>query len=258
MVTLCLVFLAPLLVLALGSLQRPLQPPPDGLDLWPDPAEWSNYSAVGGFLPLGRQLLNSVLLVVVAVPVTVVVSSMAGLAIVTSRGPVRRLLVGLTLLMMIVPSAALWVPRVVLLRSLWLTDTPVTVALLALAGTSPFYVLLFALAFSRIPTAVLEAAVLEGLSPYAVWRRIAFPLVRPAAVAVAALSFLYYWSTFMDPLTLVSSPRHWPIALGLRALSEMEAVLYPIYLAAAVLVTAPALLVFLLGQRSFFASLERS
>jgi multiple sugar transport system permease protein len=77
-------------------------------------------------------------------------------------------------------------------------------------------------------------------------------------VAVSALAFLYYWSTFMDPLTLVSSPRNWPVALGLRGLSEMEAALYPIYLAAAVLVTAPALLAFLVAQRSFFSSVERS
>ena len=75
-------------------------------------------------------------------------------------------------------------------------------------------------------------------------------------VAVAALSFLYYWSTFMDPLTLVSSPDTWPLALGLRGLADMEAALYPVYLAAAVLVTAPAMLVFAAAQRSFFSSVE--
>jgi multiple sugar transport system permease protein len=252
------VFLAPLAVMVLGSLQRPLQPPPDGLDLWPDPAQWSNYSTVPSLLPLGRLLVNSLLLVAVAVPLTVVVTSMAGLAIVTARGRARRWLLGVSVLMLLVPAAALWVPRVVLLRDLGLADTRFTVALLALAGTTPFYVLLFALAYSRIPAALLEAATLEGLGPYAVWRRIALPLARPAAVAVAALSGLYYWSTFMDPLTLVSSPANWPVALGLRGLSEMEAALYPIYLAAAVIVTAPALLAFGLGQRSFFSSASAS
>ncbi len=258
MIALSAVFLAPLVVMVLGSLQRPLQPPPNGLDLWPDPAEWANYATVSRFMPLGRLLLNSLLLVVVAVPVTVVVTSMAGLAIVTARGRLRRLLIGVSVLMLLIPAAALWVPRVVLLRGLGLADTPVTVALLALAGTTPFYVLLFALAYSRIPATLLEAATLEGLSPLAVWRRVALPLARPAAVAVAALSGLYYWSTFMDPLTLVSSPGNWPVALGLRNLSEMEAALYPIHLAAAVLVTAPALLAFGLAQRSFFSSVERS
>jgi multiple sugar transport system permease protein len=257
-IALSAVFLAPLVVMVLGSLQRPLQPPPNGLDLWPDTAEWSNYATVARFMPLGRLLLNSLLLVVVAVPVTVVVTSLAGLAIVTARGLLRSWLLGVSVFMLLVPAAALWVPRVVLLRGLGLADTPVTVALLALAGTTPFYVLLFALAYSRIPASLLEAATLEGLSPYAVWRRIALPLARPAAVAVAALSGLYYWSTVMDPLTLVSSPGNWPVALGLRNLSEMEAALYPIYLAAAVLVTAPALLAFGLAQRSFFSSVERS
>ncbi|MGW5049508.1 ABC transporter permease subunit [Actinokineospora sp. NPDC004072] len=251
-------FLAPLAVMVLGSLQRPLQAPPDGLDLWPDPAEWSNYAVVPRFLPLGPLLLNSLLLVVVAVPVTVVVTSMAGLAIATARGRARRWLVGISVVMLLVPAAALWVPRVVLLRGAGLADTPLTVALLALAGTTPFYVLLFALACSRIPAHLVEAAALEGMSPLAVWWRVALPMTRPAVVAVAALSGLYYWSTFMDPLTLVSSPANWPVALGLRGLSEMEAALYPIYLAAAVVVTAPALLAFGIGQRSFFSSVGRS
>ena len=258
MIALSAGFLAPLVVLVLGSLQRPLQPPPNGLDLWPDPAEWANYATVPRFVPLARLMLNSLLLVVVAVPVTVVVTSMAGLAIVTARGRPRRWLIGVSVLMLLVPAAALWVPRVVLLRGVGLADTPLTVALLALAGTTPFYVLLFALAYSRIPASLLEAATLEGLSPYAVWRRVALPLARPAAVAVAALSGLYYWSTFMDPLTLVSSPGNWPVALGLRSLSEVEAALYPIYLAAAVLVSAPALLAFGIAQRSFFSSVERA
>lgn len=257
MAALCVLFLAPLVVMVLGSLQRPLQPPPDGLDLWPDPVTWSNYSVVGQFMPLGRLLLNSLLLVVVAVPVTVVVTSMAGLAIVTARGRMRAFLIGLSVLMMLIPASALWVPRVVVLRSLGLTDTPLSVALLALAGTTPFYVLLFALAYTRIPSTVLEAAELEGMSPYAVWRRVALPLARPAVVAVATLAFVYYWSTFMDPLTLVASPRHWPVSLGLRNLAEMEAALYPIYLAGAVIVTAPAVLVFLVGQRAFFASVVK-
>ncbi|WP_198942743.1 carbohydrate ABC transporter permease [Actinophytocola xanthii] len=257
MIALSVVFLAPLAVMVLGSLQRPLQPPPNGLDLWPDPAEWANYPAVARFMPLGGLLLNSLLLVVLAVPVTVAVTSMAGLAIVTARGTARRLLVGVSVLTLLVPAATLWVPRVVLLRGVGLADTPFTVALLALAGTTPFYVLLFALAYSRIPRSLLEAATLEGMSPFAVWRRVALPLARPAAVAVAALAGLYYWSTFMDPLTLVSSPGNWPAALGLRTLSEMEVALYPIYLAAAVLVTAPALLAFGVAQRSFFSSVER-
>lgn len=255
---LAVVFLAPLAVLVLGSLQRPLQPPPDGLDLWPDSAEWANYAAVPAFMPLWPLMLNSLLLVVVAVPVTVVVASMAGLATATARGAAQRLLIGASVLMLLVPAAALWVPRVVLLRGLGLTDTPLTVALLSLAGTTPFYVLLFALACTRIPGSLLEAAALEGMSPLAVWWRVALPLTRPAVVAVAALSGLFYWSAFMDPLTLVSSPAHWPVALGLRGLAEMEAALYPIYLAAAVVVTAPALLAFAIGQRSFFASVERS
>ncbi|MGL5852705.1 MAG: carbohydrate ABC transporter permease [Phycicoccus sp.] len=249
-------FLAPLVVLVLGSLQRPLQPPPDGLDLWPDPADTTSYRSLTAFLPLGRLLGNSAVLVGVAVPLTVVVTSMAGLAVIAAGSLVRRLLVGLAVATLLVPVAALWVPRVVVLRQLGLADTQLTVSLLAVAGTSPFYVLLFALVYARIPAGVLEAAALEGLGPLRTWWQVALPLARPAVVAVGALSFVYYWSTFMDPLTLVSSPERWPLALGLRGLGEIETALYPVYLAGAVVATLPPLLVFGLAQRSFFATVE--
>ncbi|MGL4176332.1 MAG: hypothetical protein ACRCSN_09660, partial [Dermatophilaceae bacterium] len=84
MVSLTVLFLAPLVVLVLGSLQRPLQPPPDGLDLWPDPPDPTSYRSLTAFLPLGRLLANSAVLVVVAVPLTVIVTSMAGLAVVAA------------------------------------------------------------------------------------------------------------------------------------------------------------------------------
>ncbi|MGL5819972.1 MAG: carbohydrate ABC transporter permease [Phycicoccus sp.] len=256
MASLTVLFLVPLVVLVLGSLQRPLQPPPDGLDLWPDPPDITSYRSLTAFLPLGRPVLNSVVLVGVAVPLTVVVTSMAGLAVVMASRRARRLLLALAMVTLLVPVTALWVPRAVVLRELGLADTGLTVSLLALAGTSPFYVLLFALVYARIPAGVLEAAALEGLGPLRTWWQVALPLARPAVVAVGALSFVYYWSTFMDPLTLVSSPEKWPLALGLRGLGELETALYPIYLAGAVVATLPALLVFAVAQRSYFAAVE--
>ncbi len=143
-------------------------------------------------------------------------------------------------------------PRFVMFRWLGLLDTLWPVIAPALMATTPFYVLLFALAYSRIPATLFEAARLEGLSPFAIWRKVAWPLAVPAAFAVAVLAFAWHWANFIDPLLYVSSPEKLTVSVGLRALQTLEPTNHPILLAASVMVTAPPVVAFLAAQRSFF------
>jgi multiple sugar transport system permease protein len=244
------VFTAPIAVMALGSLRRPGRPPPDGLELLPEQATTGNYATAVRMGDLAGQLGNSLLIVAVAVPATVLVASWAGFAIATARRRTRRALVLVALVALMVPPAALWVPRVVFLEWLGLTDHTIVVALPAVAATSPFYVLVFAFAYSRIPRALIEVAVLENLSAVRRWW-LMFPPARPAAFAAAMLAFVTYWSTVIDPLLLLPSPERWPLSLGLWSLSSLDPPMYPIFLAGAVLATLPPVVVFLLAQRAF-------
>jgi multiple sugar transport system permease protein len=243
-------FVAPLVVMVLGSLRRPGRPP-DGFALVPDQVRTANYTTAIRMGDLAGQLGDSLLIIAVAVPVTVLVASWAGFAIVTARRARRPLMV-VTLVALMVPPVALWVPRVVLLERLGLTDHTLVVALPAIAATTPFHVLVFAFAYSRIPRGQIEAAELEGLSAARAWL-LTFPQARPAAFAVAMLAFASYWSTVMDPLLLLPSPERWPLSLGLWSLSSLDPPMYPVFLAGAVLATLPPTLVFLLAQRAFLS-----
>jgi len=249
---LAVVLAGPVLLLLLGSLHRPGLPPPDGVDVWPGDPRWRNLRDSFSLVPLARQLLNSVLVVTVAVPVTVLVASLAGFAMVTAGRRTRVALVAVSLAALAVPAAALWVPHVVMLERLGLTDRTVVVALPALMGTSPFLVLLFALAYSRIPRSLLDAARLEGLTPLRIWRTVALPLTRPAAFAVAMLAFVFHWSNVVEPLLLLSREETWPVALGVRSLSTLEPTLYPLFLSGALVATVPPVLAFVLAQRALF------
>jgi len=150
-----------------------------------------------------------------------------------------------------VPVTALWVTRFAIFRTLGLTDTLVPLIAPALLGTSPFYVLVFALAFAQLPPELVEAAKAEGASPWQAWRRVAMPLVRPVTAAVAALSFIVTWSNFLDPLVYVSSRDLFTLPLALRSLSLLDISDHPLFLAGAVLATVPVLAVLSIAQRGF-------
>jgi len=245
-------FVTPMALMVLGSLRSPLLPPAAGLDVWPDDPRWSNYDSVGSFLDWPTYLLNSAAVVSVAVPVTVLVSSAAGFLLRFGSTKTRWWVGAACALGLLVPASALWIPRVVLIRSIGLADHTLSIVPSIVAATAPFGVLLFFLAYARLPPAWFDVAATEGLSSLRTWWRIALPAARGASFALALITFVYAWSDFIDPLTLVSSPQRWPLALGLRSLADSEATLYPIYLAAAVLATAPAALVFLVTRRAIF------
>jgi multiple sugar transport system permease protein len=249
---LCALFLVPLAYMIAGSLRTPGLPPPDGIELLPSPLSWSNYRTVFDFVPLWSFFRNSLIVVAVAVPITVLIASWAGFSIARARGAHRARLILLSVIALMVPISALWVPRFVMFRWQGLVDTLVPLMAPSIMATTPFYVLVFALVYSRVPKELYEAAVLEGMSPLTVWRTVAWPLGKPAAFAVAVLAFVFHWSNFVDPLLYLSSESSFTVPLGLRALQTLEPTNHPILLAASVIATAPAVIAFLVAQRAFF------
>lgn len=248
----CGLFVLPLVFMVMGSLRTPGLPPPDGFEWLPNPQRWLNYRDVQGFVDIWAYMKNSVIVVLIAVPLTVLIASLAGFAIATATPRVQRLLIVVSLIALMVPVGALWIPRFVLFKWLGLTDTLVPLIAPALMGTTPFYVLVFALVYARIPKSLFEAARLEGMAPMSIWRRVAFPLGKPAAFAVGVLALAWHWANFIDPLIFLTSEEHYTLPLGLRALQSLEATNHPILLAGAVLATLPPVLAFLLVQRTFF------
>jgi multiple sugar transport system permease protein len=247
-----IVFITPLFFMVAGALRRPGLAPPDGFEWIPQVRTWSNYSFANDIVPLGDYAVNSLLVVMVAVPVTVLIASWAGFAIATAEPATRKRLVVISVLALMVPLSALWVARAALYDFAGIIDTPLALIAPAMMATTPFYVLIFALAYGRVPRRIYEAAELDGLSPLQIWWRVAWPLAKPAAFAVAVLAFAWHWSNFTDALLYISTEERSTLPLGLRDLHSLEPTNHPILLAGAVLVTLPAVLAFLSAQRAFF------
>ncbi len=248
---------APALLMVTGSLRDISLPTPQGLDLLPNPLAWSNYPRTFELVDIPRYALNSLLVAAISVPLSVLVASWAGFAI--SRLPRRIAAVAMiiTLAALMVPTTALLVPRFTMFRAASLTGTYVPLIAPALIGMSPFYVLIYLRAFRRIPEELFDAARLEGLSPFATWRRIAMPLTKPATMAVAMLSFTVSWSNFLDPLVYLYDERTFTLPVGLRPLAVVLPQQFPLMLAGAAAATVPPLLVFLLLQRYLFREVHR-
>jgi multiple sugar transport system permease protein len=245
------VFALPLVFMVSGSLREPGLPPPRTPELLPDPLGLGGYGRAFDLVDLGRYTVNSLAVAALVVPLSVLVASLAGFALLRLSRRTATALVAVSLVALMVPATALLVPRFALFRELGLTDTWAPLVAPALLGTSPLYVLVFAWAFRRLPPELYDACRLEGMTPLAVWRRVAMPLVKPVTVGVGVLAFVVSWGNFLDPLVYLYDPDLYTLPLGLRALAELDRTDMPVLLAGCVVATAPVIAVFLVAQRWF-------
>jgi multiple sugar transport system permease protein len=250
------VFLLPLVWTVSASLRQPGLPPPRTVEWIPSSIALDNYARMMELVPMGRYLLNSLIVVAAAVPLTLLVASLAGFAMSQLERRSRRALVVLSIGVLMVPVTALWLTRFLLLRAVGLVDSLAALMVPALMGSSPLFVLLFFWTFRRVPSELFESARLEGAGPVSVWRRVAMPLAVPTTVAVSVLTFLLYWSDFIGPLLYLKSPDLYTLPVGVRHLQQLDRSDWPLLMAASVLLAVPALAMFSVAQR-FFISDDR-
>ncbi|WP_370327369.1 carbohydrate ABC transporter permease [Euzebya sp.] len=244
-------FALPIALLVLGSLRAAGAPPPAGLELVPRGASLDAYGRLADLLPLGTYLRNSVVVVVLAVPLTVVVAALAGFGIRLLEGRAKVVAVAASVVVMLVPTSALWATRFEVYASAGLIGSLLPLVAPALMGTTPLLVLIYAWAFGAVDDAQLHAARLEGASTLATWSRIALPQVRTATLAVSVLAFTAHWGNFIDALLYIRGQENFTLPLGLNTLKVLRPTEFPLLLAGAVVFTLPSIGVFLAAHRIF-------
>lgn len=244
-------FILPLVWMASASLRQPGLPPPRTVEWWPEPFAWSNYSRIFEMLPMGRYLFNSLLVAGVAVPITLVTASLAGFAMSQVNRRWRENLLGLSVVLLVVPTVAVWVARFILFRTLGLFNSYAALLAPTVMGSSPLFVLLFFWSFRRIPRELYDAARMDGAGPLEIWWRVALPLSSATMIVVGILTFLLYWGDFTTPLFYLKSQTLYTLPVGLRQLQELDRTNWPLLLAGSMVMTLPSVLLFGIVQRFF-------
>jgi multiple sugar transport system permease protein len=244
-------FLAPIGFMFTTSLRQIGVPLSRQLEWFPQSPSWDNYPVALDLARMGQSALNSAFVVVLAVPLTILVASLAGFAMSQLPQGTRLILTLVSFAVLMTPVTAVWLPRFVLFKEAGLLDSRLALVVPALGGTSPFFVLLFLWTFLRIPNEIYESARLDGAGALRVWTGIAMPLARPTIVAVGMLAFVSYWGNFIDPLLYLRSPEKMTLPYSLQILHQLDSTNWPLLMAGAVLVTAPVVLVFAVAQRSY-------
>jgi len=219
---------------------------------FPTSFQFSNYINLFTQTDVPKYLLNSVLIVVPSIIGQVLASSFAGYALARLRAPGKRFMFIAVLATMMIPYEATIIPTFVMFRYLHWINTlwPIIVPQFFGSGYTIFLMRQFIL---QIPTEYDEAARLDGLGYFGIWRRIIVPLSMPAMATVGIFTFTAQWSSFLSPLIFINDPDKYPLALGIYAMTQTSNVgqtpPWNIIMAAGMILTVPMVMVYFFGQR---------
>lgn len=193
--------------------------------------------------------LNSLIVTCLVTVGAVFTSSLAAFAFARLRFPGRdRLFLGYLGTMM-VPQVVTMIPVFILLKVMGLVDT--YAALILPPIFTAYGTFMLRQFFLNIPGELEDAARMDGCSLWQIYRHVIMPLSLPALATLTTFEFLGVWNSFMWPLIVISSQEKKPLMLGLYAFMGQHTTEWTLLMAASVLVLAPVIIVFLLGQRYF-------
>ena len=209
-----------------------------------------NYGKVFARVPVGRYLMNGVIVCGGILVFQVLFAIPAGYALAKLRFPGSGIAFGAVMLGLLVPYHVPALPLYVAFSRIGMLDS--YAALIAPATISVFAIFLFRQFFRALPDDLIHAARMDGMGEGEIVWRIVLPNAWPTVTAFATFSMVAHWNDLFWPLIVVNGPTHATPALGVLFFRSAEAGDdFGALMAAAVLMTAPLVLAFLLAQRRF-------
>ncbi|MBM9503332.1 carbohydrate ABC transporter permease [Actinacidiphila acididurans] len=203
-----------------------------------------------------QALINSLIVTVPAVLLSLLLASMAAFALSRYDLPLRRAALLVMLGGNLLPPQILLIPVSKLTEQLGLYDTlPALIGVQVGFGIG-FYVFVLHGFMRAIPAEIQQAAVIDGAGPWQIYSRIILPLTRPALAALTALSFTWIFNDLLWAITVLRSDSKMPITASLLGLQGQYVSQWNVVAAGSVIAAAPTVLVFLRFQRHFVAGLN--
>lgn len=194
-------------------------------------------------------LLNSLIVVGIAVVLLLILSSMASYAIacIKFRGA-EALSLGIVCLLA-VPAAVVMIPLYRTVGQLGLINSYWGLALTYTALNLPFSIYLMTAYFNGLPKAILEAATMDGAGQFRIFRSIVLPLSKPALSTLATLNFLWLFNELLFALLILQDDEKRTLPVGLATLQGQHTTPVPLLASGLLISLIPVLVVFFVAQR---------
>jgi multiple sugar transport system permease protein len=223
--------------------------------LWPSHPGWGNFKSMIEKIPIGRSLVNSLLVAIITCFLVMISGSTVGYALARMRFKGRQLIFYVLVFTMSLPFQITLIPNYITMVNLHLVDT--YLALVIPFAVSAFAILMFRQAFQGLPQALIDAARMDGCNELEIIFRVLWPNIKPTLVTVAILTFIGSWNEVLWPLIVIRDERlmTMPQLVTLFAVGGRADAQLGVKIAAAVVLALPVMIAFLFFQKHFIQSM---
>lgn len=238
---------------ALMTTSQTLKVPPS---LIPSPATLDGVHAVFDRLPFLTLLSNTIIVSAGRAVCTLIICSLAAYALAVVKVPGARIILVVVLALIMVPGDIFIIPSFSIISALHLTDTLVALFLPSIFDV--FGVFLLYQFFRSIPRELVEAARLDGASHFRILTTIILPIASSGLVSLAILTVLSEWKELLWPIVVNRSVDKLTLGPGIALLRGTYTTDWNVLMAAGVLAAIPMIVIFLILQKRFIASIATS
>ncbi|PGZ91742.1 carbohydrate ABC transporter permease [Bacillus sp. AFS029533] len=165
----------------------------------PKSLDFTNYSQAIAVMDFWRALLNSLIVTVASNVLIVLFCSMAAYKLVRTRHKISTIIFFIFVATMVIPFQSIMIPLVKVGSTLHLMNSHYGLVVMYLAFGSALSIFLYHGFIKGIPIELEEAAIIDGCSPYMVFWKVVFPLLKPITVTIVILNTLWIWNDFLLP-----------------------------------------------------------
>ncbi|GII33744.1 carbohydrate ABC transporter permease [Planotetraspora mira] len=202
-----------------------------------------------------HSIVNSLLITVPVVIVTLLLASMAAYGLARHRIPFRKTLLLLMLAGNLLPAQLLLIPVLKLTEQFGIFDSRIGMIVVLTAVGLGFYVFVLHGFMRGIPEEVTHAAKIDGATTFGVYLRIVLPLTKPAMAALGSLAFTWTFNDLLWSITLLRDEQKLPVTPAILGMQGEFVSSWNVIAAATVIAAIPTVIVFLRFQRYFISGL---
>lgn len=196
-----------------------------------------------------RWLFNSVFVASAVTAANLLFNSMAGYALARIQFPGAKIWFGIVLAVLMIPGQVTLIPTYLILKEFgWLNSYT---GMIVPGMVNATFIFLMRQFFINFPKELEEASELDGLGKFGTFFRVVLPLAKPALAAQTIFIFMGTWNNFLMPLIILSDPAMFTLPLGLNTFKGQYISYWNFIMAASMVFTLPALLIYVFFNRYF-------
>lgn len=213
---------------------------------------WGNFLHLLKETLFPRWMFNTLFVSAIVTAAKLLFDSMAGYAFAKMQFPAKEILFVVVIAMLMIPFATIMIPLYFLVQGSGMMNTYWALILPPLAN--PIGIFLMRSFIESLPSDLENAARLDGASEFGIYRLIILPLVKPALVVLAILTFSSQYQNFLWPLMAAQKADMYMVTVGIALQRGIQFIDYGVFSAGAVLAIVPITILFLLFQRQWVAA----